>query len=97
MHGSAPGTRDRQTDRQTDGRTDHSIADAQQVCWTYLLTEDHIYAAGLSYKSDNAHRPPLHGLYGFARTLLLQRALPLGQTDGRTDRRTRHRFNTRSA
>jgi len=78
---------DRQTDGRTDGRTDHSIADAQQVCWTYLLTEDHIYAAGLSYKSDNAHRPPLHGLRLCAHFAAAARAASGTDrwTDGQTD------------
>ena len=43
-----------------------------------------------------APRPPGSAAY-VPRTLLLPRTLPLGQTDGRTNRRTRHHFSTLTA
>ena len=56
-----------------------------------------IYAARVSYTSNDAHRPPLHS---FAATEhFAPHALLLGQTDRRTDGRTQHRLTrlTRSA
>jgi len=48
-----------------------------------------IYAAGLSCAADDAHLPSLHGFAAAAR------AAPAWHR--RTDRRTRHRFNTLTA
>ena len=44
------------------------------------------------HAADDAHRPPLHGFAAAAHLAAAARAAP--GTDGRTDRRTRHRFNT---
>jgi len=86
---------DRQTDRQTDGQITALLMHNKYVGHTSLQRT--IFTRPVCHINPTTRIARRCTAYGFARTLLLQRALPLGQTDGRTDRRTRHRFNTRSA
>ena len=56
-----------------------------------------IITVGPKFSGSAYHLQPTVRIARRCTALLLARALPMGQTDGRTDRRTWHRFNTLTA